>query len=111
MVGELWWFSGDFRSINGMILALRCSEDEEGLFYVMDDILVSRKVMLFISSVLISSMLFSNVVLGSNFSASVLMFIQIYSNSSSKDAGVLERCLFCIINCDETNLGFRLPLQ
>ena len=48
MFDELWQFSGDLRIIHVMRLALRCLEDEEGLFEVMADIFVSREVMIFI---------------------------------------------------------------
>ena len=40
--------SGDFRITHGIRLALRCSEDEEGLFEVIYYIFMSREVMLFI---------------------------------------------------------------
>ena len=41
-------FSGDSGIIHGMISELICSEDEEVFFNVMDDIFISREVMLFI---------------------------------------------------------------
>ena len=68
--------------------------------------------MLFIWSSLISSMLFSNVVSGSNFADSILLLVIIWSNCYSKDAGSLERCFSCITNCDEnvSDVSFHTPV-
>ena len=49
---------------------------------------------------LISSIVFSNFGLGSNFAASILLFISIYSKFSSKYVGILEIHFSCTSNCD-----------
>ena len=43
-------------------------------------------------------MFFSNFVSSSNFSASILLFILIYSNCSSKGLEILGICFYCIMN-------------
>ena len=94
-------FSGDFRNIHDVIFSFRCPEYKEGMFEVMSDRLMSREVMLFTLSALISSMLISNVVSSSNFVPSILLFTIIGSNFLSKDAGILERYFSCTMDFDE----------
>ena len=58
MIGELWWFTGDFWSIHGMRLDFRCSEDEDGLFEVIADTFMAMEVILFKQLALISLIAF-----------------------------------------------------
>ena len=78
------------------------------LFEVMDDIFMSREVIIFTLSSLISSMLFLNVVSGSNFVASIMLYILICSKFLSRDAGILEIRFFCTIICDESLIDVSL---
>ena len=94
-------FPADFRNIHGIILAFRCSEYKEGLFEVMSYIFISSKVVIFTWLPWISSMLFSNFGSGSNFVASILLLMLIFSNFLSRYAGILERYSSCTINFDE----------
>ena len=63
----------------------RCSEDKEFLFEVIADKLISMEVILFQILALVSLIVFSNVVSGSNFPVSNLLFILSGSKLLSKD--------------------------
>ena len=73
---------------------------KKGLFDIMSGMFMSRELMIFIWSDLISSMLFSNFVLDLNFTASNMLFMSICSNCSSKDSGSSERWFSWTNICD-----------
>ena len=97
---------GDFPRDCGTIHVMRwsfiCSEEKEDLFEVMNILFMSREVMILTRSAFISSMLFSNVVSGSNFVTSMLLFILLCSNLLSKDEGILEIYFSCTMNYYES---------
>ena len=72
----------------------RCSEDEDG-FGVIDNTFMSMSVILLKRLALVFLIVFSNVGSGSNFAASVLLFVLSRSKFLSKDSGTLET-----INCN-----------
>ena len=77
-------FTSDGRSIHGTISHYRCSKNEYGLLEVIDDTFMAMELKLFIWLALISLIVFSNVVSGSNVAASKLLFILTGSKFSSK---------------------------
>ena len=99
----------DCMTIHGMRSLFRCSENKEGLFEVMSNIFMSRELMVFVWPALISSMFLSNIVSGSKFVTSILLFKIIFSNFLSNYSGILEICFSCTMNCGEKmdNFSFR----
>ena len=89
-----------FSSIHGMRSAFICSEDDNGLFEVLADRFMVMEVILFKLLSLISLMVISKVGSGSNFSASIMLFILIWSKLSSKDTILLKIFFSCTRNCD-----------
>ena len=69
------------------------------------------EVILFKWLYLISLIFFSNVGSGSNFAASIMLFILTYSKFSSKDASILEICFSCTMNCDGNMIDIQLIIS